>query len=252
MSNDPVIDGSGDADSSHEDVNRKQLKELAAFSAVDFVRSGMIVGLGHGTTADFAIHRIGQLIREGDLQDILAIPCSRASGLKAMEAGIPLTTLEENSVIDLTIDGADEVDPHMNLIKGRGGALLHERIVAQASRREIIIVDDSKYSAVLGTKKPVPVEVVPFGWGAQMIFVELLGGTPVLRKKKNGEIYITEQGNFILDCHFGPIGQIDDLEDRLDHRSGIVAHGLWKNMATDVIIAGNKGLKHLKKSKVEP
>ncbi len=229
-------------------VNRKQLKELAAISAVDFVRSGMVVGLGHGSTADFAISRIGRLIREGELQDVLGIPCSRQSGLKAIDAGIPLTTLEEHSLIDLTIDGADEIDPRMNLIKGGGGALLHEKIVAQASRREIIIADDSKVSAVLGEKKPVPVEVVPFGWASQAVFLEQLGARVALRKKRNGEIFTTDEGNFILDCHFGPIDRMGDLSDWLDKRTGIVAHGLWQGMATDIIIAGKKGLRHLRKN----
>lgn len=234
-------------DSNVNAVNRKQLKELAAFSAVDFVQSGMVIGLGHGSTANLAIRHLGNLIGEGELQDILAVPCSRDTGLKAMDAGIPLTTLEEHATIDLTIDGADEVDPQMNLIKGRGGALLRERIVAQFSAREIIIVDDSKVSPVIGTKSPVPVEVIPFGWTSQAVFLEKMGARVALRKKKDGEIFTTDEGNFIIDCRFGPIDRPHDTADLLSRRAGIVAHGIWLGIATDIIIAGPKGIKHLKR-----
>lgn len=228
-------------------VNIKQLKEFAAISAVDFVRSGMVIGLGHGSTTDFAVRHLGKLIENGELQDILAVPCSRASGLKAMDAGIPLTTLEENPTVDLTIDGADEVDPQMNLIKGRGGALLRERIVAQVCTREIIIVDETKVSPVIGTKCPVPVEVIPFGWTSQAIFLEQLGARVALRKKKDGEVFTTEEGNFIIDCRFGPLDRPHDTADMLSRRAGIVAHGIWLGVATDIIIAGKKGLRHLKR-----
>lgn len=234
-------------DSNVNAENRKQLKELAAFSAVDFVQSGMVIGLGHGSTANLAIRHLGKLIGEGELQDILAVPCSRDTGLKAMDAGIPLTTLEEHATIDLTIDGADEVDPQMNLIKGRGGALLRERIVAQAGAREIIIVDDSKVSPVIGTKSPVPVEVIPFGWTSQAVFLEKMGARVALRKKKDGEIFTTDEGNFIIDCRFGPIDRPHDTADLLSRRAGIVAHGIWLGIATDIIIAGPKGIKHLKR-----
>jgi ribose 5-phosphate isomerase A len=165
---------------------------------------------------------------------------------KAINAEIPLTTLEENLIIDLTIDGADEIDTQLNLIKGGGGALLHERIVAQASRREIIIVDDSKVSPVLGTRKPVPVEVIPFGWAPEAAFIENLGARVALRKKKDGDIFMTEEGNYILDCHFGPIDRIPELCDWLESRPGIVAYGLWSGIATDIIIAGERGMRHLR------
>ncbi|MGD2178729.1 MAG: ribose 5-phosphate isomerase A, partial [Anaerolineae bacterium] len=143
------------------------LKRRAAERAVDFVASGMVVGLGHGSTTVFALRRIAELLQQRELQDILGIPTSTHVERDARKLGIPLTTLEEHSRIDLTIDGADEVDDDLNLIKGGGGALLREKIVAQASRREIIVVDQTKLSPTLGIQWPVPVEVVPFGWRSQ-------------------------------------------------------------------------------------
>lgn len=239
------------ADIPELDVNIRQLKEFAALSAVDFARSGMVIGLGHGSTALLAIRRIGQLLREGELQEICAVPCSRQAGESAMALGIPLTTLEAHPVIDLTIDGADEIDPKMNIIKGGGGALLHEKIVARASLREIIIADDSKLSPALGTKRPVPVEVIPFGWNPVGIYLESLGAHIELRKDKGGDIFRTEEGNFIIDCRFGPIEDPDELSARLRECPGVVEHGLWGVLATDVIVAGKKGLKHMKRPKGE-
>jgi ribose 5-phosphate isomerase A len=151
--------------------------------------------------------------------------------------------------VDLTIDGADEVDPHLNLIKGRGGALLREKIVAQASRREIIVVDESKLSPMLGTCWPVPVEVVPFGWRAQVAYLESLGARQALRRSSDGTPFRTDQGNLILDCHFGPISRLARLVARLNERAGIVGHGLFLGLATDVIVATPQGLRHLRRDK---
>src|SRR5690349_13205206 len=145
----------------------ENLKQKAAEHAVESVESGMIVGLGHGSTAIWAVRKIGQLIQNGTLKNVLGVPCSILVENEARELGIPLTTLEEHPVVDLTIDGADEVDPNLELIKGGGGALMREKIVAQASQREIIVVDESKYVPALGTNWAVPVEVIPFGYGSQ-------------------------------------------------------------------------------------
>jgi ribose 5-phosphate isomerase A len=223
-----------------------QLKQQAAERAVGFVESGMVVGLGHGSTAIFAVRRIAQLLRDGQLQNILGVPCSRQVESEAQRMGIPLTTLDEYPVVHLTIDGADEVDPHLNLIKGGGGALLREKIVAQASRREIIVVDESKLSPALGTHWPVPVEVVPFGWHSQAAYLKSLGGHPVLRRNSDRTPFKTDQGNLILDCHFEPISQPAQLAARLSERAGIVEHGLFLGLATDVIVAGDQGIRHLK------
>jgi ribose 5-phosphate isomerase A len=227
------------------DITR--FKQQAAEHAVQFVESGMVVGLGHGSTAAFAVQRIAQLLRADQLRDILGIPCSRQVEREARRLGIPLTTLEEHPVVDLTIDGADEVDPSLNLIKGGGGALLREKIVAQASQREIIVVDESKLSPVLGTHCPVPVEVVPFGWRSEFAYLESLGARPTLRRKADGTLFKTDQGNLILDCDFGPILQPDQLADRLNARAGIVEHGLFLGLATEVIVAGRQGIRHLRR-----
>ena len=224
-----------------------QLKRKAGERAVDFVESGMVVGLGHGSTAVFALRRIAQLLREGQLREIVGVPCSRQVEAEARKLGFPLTTLDEHPVIDLTIDGADEVDPRLNVIKGGGGALLREKIVAQASRREIIVVDESKLSRALGTRWPVPVEVVPFGWHTQSAYLESLGAQPSRRLNEDGTHFKTDQGNFILDSNFGPIPNPDQLAARLNERAGIVEHGLFLELATDVIVAGGEGIRHLRR-----
>ena len=226
-----------------------QLKQQAAWYAVDFVKSGMVVGLGHGSTTILAVRRIAQLLHEGQLQDILGVPCSLQVKEDAQRLGIPLTTLDEHPVVDLTIDGADEVDPHLNLIKGGGGALLREKIVAQASRREIIVVDESKLSPALGAHWPVPVEVIPFGWRSQAAYLESLGAQPILRLSSDGAPFTTDQGNLILDCRFGPISHPARLAAHLSERAGIVEHGLFLGLATDVIVASVGGIRHLIKRK---
>jgi ribose 5-phosphate isomerase A len=221
-------------------VDVSQLKQQAGWYAVDCVESGMVVGLGHGSTAIFAVHCIAQLLREDRLHDVLGVPCSRQVEEEARR-------LNEHPVVDLTIDGADEVDPDLNLIKGGGGALLREKIVAQASRREIIVVDESKLSPALGTHWPVPVEVVPFGWRTQAAYLESLGGQPTLRVGDDRTPFKTDQGNLILDCRFEPIPDPAQLATHLNERAGIVEHGLFLGLATDVIIAGAQGVRHLRR-----
>ena len=224
-----------------------QFKQQAAAHAVNLIASGMVVGLGVGSTAIFAVRRIAQLLREGQLRDIVGVPCSLATGAEAERLGIPLTTLEAHPQVDLTIDGADEVDPRCNLIKGGGGALLREKIEAQASRREVIVVSEDKLSATLGTHWPLPIEVIPFGWRPQALYLESLGARVVLRQK-DGETYHTDQGNVILDCHFGPIADPAALAQQLDGRAGIVEHGLFIGLATDLIVAGKEGVRHIRPS----
>jgi len=225
----------------------ESLKKAAAYNAVDLVQSDMVVGLGHGSTAIHAIRRIADLIKDGKLNNIRGVPCSKQVEDTALKLGIPITSLDEHVSIDLTIDGADEVDPGLNLIKGGGGALLREKIVAQASSREIIVVDESKISPALGTKVPVPVEVIPFGWQLQKEFLEGLGAMVEVRKSPDGSLFKTDQGNLILDCDFGPVKNPSWLAARLCGPAGIVEHGLFINLATDVIVAGTGGLRHLKK-----
>lgn len=224
---------------------RARLKRAAAERATEWVRSGMVVGLGAGSTALFAVQRMGALLASGQLSDILGVPCSRAVAAAAEGLGIPLTTIEAHPVIDLTIDGADEVDPALALIKGGGGALLHEKIVAQASRREIIAVDASKSSPRLGTRRSLPVEVVPFGWRSQALYIESLGAQVQVRSGPSGTPFRTDQHNLILDCTFGPIEQPRELARALSERAGIVEHGLFLELATDLIVAGDAGIRHV-------
>ncbi len=222
-------------------------KQQAAEYAVRSVESGMIVGLGHGSTAIWAVRKIGQLIQTGVLQNVLAVPCSSVVETEAHEYGIPLTTLEEHPQIDLTIDGADEVDPQLELIKGGGGALMREKIVAQASAREIIVVDNSKLVPMLGTHWAVPVEVIPFGYGSQAAYLNSLGATVIVRKTEDGSPFKTDQGNLILDCNFGQIKNPAELGAQIKQRTGIVEHGLFIRLATEVVVAGKNGIREIKR-----
>lgn len=228
--------------------SRQALKQQAADHVLTYLQSGMVVGLGAGSTAILAVRRLAEKLSRGELIDILGIPCSQVTEAEARRLGIPLTTLEDHPEIDLTFDGADEVDPDLNLIKGGGGALLREKIVAQASRREIIIVDESKISPALGTHWAVPVEVIPFGWRTQVVYLEHLGAQPRLRLSPDGAPYVTDQGNYILDSDFGPIPDPYALAARLDARTGIVCHGLFLGIAEEVLVAGASGIQHLKRA----
>jgi ribose 5-phosphate isomerase A len=226
---------------------RVRLKQEAAEYAVQYVQSGMVVGLGTGSTAIFATRRIADLLREGTLQHIKGFATSQATLDEAVQRGIPMMDVSMPTKIDLTIDGADEVDPELNLIKGGGGALFREKIVAQASDRVVIVVDDSKLSACLGTRFALPVEVSPFGWRSQLRFLESLGARPVVRKNADGSQFVTDSGNMIVDCDFGPIADVNDLAVKLGARAGIIEHGLFVGIANDVIVAGETGIRHLRR-----
>ena len=225
-------------------ARQAQFKEEAAKRAVDFVQSGMKVGLGTGSTAIFATRRIAELLKTGELGDIVAFATSKATAEEAVRLGIPMLPDDLPEDLDLTIDGADEVDPEMNLIKGGGGALLREKIVAQVSQREIIVVDETKPSPRLGTHWPVPVEVIPFGWLSQARYLESMGAKYTLRQNRDGKPFVTDSGNLILDCHFGPIADARQLAAALDSRAGIVEHGLFIGLATDLIITGARGVQY--------
>jgi len=222
------------------------LKQLAAAKAVEMVKSGMVLGLGSGSTASYAVEMIGERLADGRLRDIVGIPTSVRTAKLAIQLGIPLTTLEEHLVIDLTIDGADEVDPHLNLIKGGGGWLLHEKIVARASRQEIIIVDDSKLVRVLGTKSPLPVEVIPFGWASYLPALNELGCDPILRMQSATEPYRTDEGNYIVDCRFPRIDDPVKLERELNLIPGVVENGLFIGLASLVLVASESGVRELR------
>ncbi len=203
----------------------------------------MVVGLGTGTTAAFAIRAIGARIAEGQI-DIVGIPTSSASEKEALAAGITLTTLADHPMVDLTIDGADEVDPDLNLIKGAGGALWREKMVAQASARLVIVVDDTKPTERLGGRVVLPVEVSPFGWRPEAEYLDDMGAGVTLRRAGGGAEFVTDGGNWILDAAFKPIADAPVLAGRLARRAGIVEHGLFLGLATDLLVAGPNGVEH--------
>jgi ribose 5-phosphate isomerase A len=213
-------------------------KKMAALKAVEWVRDGMVIGLGTGSTAYYAIEVIGKLVKEG--HDLVGVPTSKNTEKLALEFGIPLTSLESVNDIDLTIDGADEVDLRLRLIKGMGGALLREKIVASVSRQEIVAVDDSKLVDVLGTKSPLPVEVVPFGHKRAKEAIERLRCKAQLRGENNP--FVTDSGNYIYDCRFVRIENPEDLEKRLNLIPGVVENGLFIGLTTRVVIGTEKGV----------
>jgi ribose 5-phosphate isomerase A len=217
-------------------------KQAAAESAVAQVANGMIVGLGSGSTAALAVSALGKRVGEG--LRIIGIPTSERTAAQARALEIPLATLAEFSQIDVTIDGADEVEAgSLDLIKGLGGALLREKIVADASRRFVIVVDETKIVKHLGERGPVPVEVVPFGWQAAARKLTDLGANAVLRKGADGEPFRSDGGHYILDCTFGPIGDTKVLASELDHIVGVVEHGLFIGLTSEVHVGGAKGVR---------
>jgi ribose 5-phosphate isomerase A len=230
--------------SSSEESEAARYKRLAAERAVELIQQGMMVGLGSGSTSALVVRRLAALLAEGKLTHVVGVPTSLETESLARSLGVPLTTLEEHPVLDLAIDGADEVAPDLALIKGGGGALLREKIVAQASRRLIIAVDAGKLSPRLGTRWAVPVEVLPFGWRSQALFLEGLGARVTRRDARDGAPYRTDQGNLILDCAFGPIARPAELATKLEARAGIVEHGLFIGRTSELIVAGPQGVEH--------
>ena len=225
-------------------VERDALKRAAAEAAVELVEDGMVVGLGSGSTAAFAVEALGRRHREG--LRFVGIPSSERTAARATSAGIPLTSFAEHRQVDLTIDGADEVERGtLNLIKGLGGALLREKIVAAASRRLAIIIDGSKLVDRLGTRAPVPVEVVAFGQEATRAALEVLGASARLRVSPAGEPFVTDGGNRILDCSFGPITDPARLEERIGRIVGVVESGLFIGRADPVFVADADGVHRL-------
>jgi ribose 5-phosphate isomerase A len=211
-----------------------QEKQAAARASLKYVRDGQIVGLGSGSTATFAIRMLGDRVREG--MKIRGIPSSIASRDLAMQVGIPLITFDDAQQIDVTIDGADEFDPALNLIKGGGGAMLREKIVAFASRQLIIVTDSSKQVPVLG-KFPLPVEVITFAEQLIAKRISDLGAKVIQRHDKSGKAYVTDEGHHILDCHFGQIPDPVALARTLSDMPGIVEHGLFVGMTSVVVMA---------------
>lgn len=208
-------------------------KEVAGRASVRFVKDGDIVGLGTGTTAVHAVHAIADRVKAG--LKILGIPTSIRTRELATSLGIPLTTLEAHDTIDVTIDGADEIDPQLCLIKGGGGALLREKIIASASRKMVVVADSTKLVPVLG-KFPLPVEIIGFAEAVLRKKIEALGAKAVLRTDAAGKPYITDEGHHILDCHFGQIPDPPALARKLKDMPGVVEHGLFIGLASVALI----------------
>jgi ribose 5-phosphate isomerase A len=220
-------------------------KRAAAAKAVERIRSGTVVGLGTGSTVKPLLELLGERLADGRLRDVTGVPTSEDTAARCRALGIPLSTLDEHPALDLCIDGADEIGPKLALIKGLGGALLREKLVALAAKRFIIIADASKRVKKLGTRSPLPVEVVPFGWTTHNEFFASLGAQPVLRRAGDAP-YLTDGGHYIVDIRF-PKGIADPalLARKLDRRPGIVDHGLFLRMAQSAFVAGPSGVREL-------
>ena len=223
-----------------------QLKRQAAARALEEVRDGMRLGLGTGSTAKHFVELLGERVRAG--LKVIGVPTSEATRADAMRCGVPLTTLDEIDHLDLTVDGADEIDPAFNLIKGGGGALLREKIVAAASARMIVIADDSKWVGTLG-RFPLPVEVIPFGLAATRRAIATafadcgVAGPMAVRNAKDGHVFVTDGGHWIVDAHLGSIKEPERLAKALNAIPGVVEHGLFIGLASTAVLAGGGGIR---------
>ena len=223
-------------------------KQKAAEAAMNYIQSGMAIGLGTGSTADCFIIALADAIRSGRVRDVRAVPTSKKSEQRAQELGIPLATLVQCPLTEVTVDGADEIAPNLDLIKGLGGALLREKVVAQNSKKLVIIADEGKVSQGLGLKSPLPVEVTQFGYETQDPFLRSLGTDPKLRMTASGAIFVTDNGNYIYDCHFKEgLKNAADFEAKLKHRAGIVESGLFLTMAAVAIVGSDNGVREIRK-----
>ena len=225
--------------------SNEEQKKIVGEKAVEYVQSGMVLGLGTGSTVYYSLLKIAELIKSGELKDIVGIPSSFQTEKIAIENGIPLTDFNTHQEIDVTIDGADEIDESLNLIKGGGGALLREKIIAQSSKRLIIVADESKLSEKLGAKWAVPIEVIPFAVGVEIKYLKSLGAKIEIRKDKAGQIFRTDENNYMLDSNFGVINNPEQLEFLLNRRAGIVENGLFIGLTNRVIAIRNNELLEL-------
>jgi ribose 5-phosphate isomerase A len=221
-------------------------KEEAGIRAAQIVQPGMVLGLGTGSTVAYFLDALGARYQAGELPGIVGVPTSLRTEARAQELGIPLRSLEGVGKLDVTVDGADEVDPNLDLVKGLGGALLREKMVAQVTQHLVIIVDTGKIVDRLGTRSPVPLEVVPFGWAAHLPFLDDLGGEAHLREDQGGRPYLTDNQNYILNCSFPDgIRNAALLERAFQERAGIVESGLFLGMAKEILVGGEAGVERV-------
>jgi len=226
----------------------EELKRMVAKEALKYVDDDMIIGLGTGSTTAYFIQMLGKKLMTGELEDVYGIPTSHQSRLLALESGVPVVSLDEVDAIDIAIDGADEVDPHLNLIKGRGAALTMEKIIEYRAGTFIVLVDESKLVEYLGQKMPVPIEVIPAAWRAIKEELEVFNATAELRMgvKKDGPV-ITDNGNFILDAKFERIEDPLDMEIELNNIPGVVENGIFADIADIVLVGTKEGIKKLER-----
>jgi ribose 5-phosphate isomerase A len=224
------------------------LKRIAARRAIEYITSGTVIGLGTGSTVRPLLDLLGERLASGTLRDVVAVPTSEDTATRCRTLGIPLTTLDEHPRLALAVDGADEVGPRLDLIKGLGGALLREKLVARAAKRFVIVADVSKRVRKLGTRAPVPVAVVPFGWSTHLAFFQKLGAEPALRRTDTGTPFVTDEAHYIVDCRFPRgIGDPKAVARALARRPGIVEDGLFLGMAHVAVVAGTNGVTVLKR-----
>jgi ribose 5-phosphate isomerase A len=223
----------------------ERMKQRACQRAAQDVRDGMVLGLGTGSTVYYFLQELGRMVREG--MRMTGVPTSVRTADLATQLAIPLTTLDDQPHLDLAVDGADEVDAHLNLVKGAGGALLREKIIAASADRFIVVVDDSKVVTRLGERYPLPVEVVPFGHTPAIRALEGLGARVTLRRGTDGQTWVSDNGNYILDCHFGPMPDPVALQQELLAIPAVVDSGLFLNMTEMAIVGQDEGVRLLRR-----
>ncbi|MBS7656787.1 ribose-5-phosphate isomerase RpiA [Candidatus Bathyarchaeota archaeon] len=229
-------------------VWRESAKERAAVEAVKLVKDGFVLGIGAGSTVAYALREIARRIREEHI-NVLVISASSQTSQLARQYGIPLTSLEEHLHLDLDIDGADQIDKELNLIKGMGGALTREKIVASVSKTFVVVGDESKLTNTLGKNQPLPIEVLPFSLPFVMSEIKKIGGQPVLKKSSSGDSpFITDNGNYVLNADFGVIKNPWQLNRKLKSLPGVVETGLFLGMADMAIVGTERGIKILRKN----
>lgn len=230
-------------DLTNEDV--AAFKRAAAAHAAGLVAAGMAVGMGHGTTALAVAPFLAERVRRGELSGTVFVPATHCMAEALRRHNLPVASLDDWPVLDMAIDGADEIDPALDCIKGGGGALLYEKILAQAAGRFVLVADAGKLSPRLGTRRALPVEITPFALAAEMRLLTELGGRPSLRLRPDGDPVRTERGNILCDCAFGPLADPAALAAALDARAGVAGHGLFVGLATLAVAAGTDGVREI-------